>query len=294
MSSTFVFNFESVIGKIDLEKLETDILESSPQNEIFNIFKSRNDLYVVLSSPFGIQEAEEINSKLTAYKNKLEAYPKIYDLVSQESQKLPYHEMNYKTQINSSLFPKRYFLKGELQKVDWFSDEELNNLVLVVDISYTRDAMGFALERTTTRKWVLSDGDFADFIKITKKKYTTNAIDRIIEGKRRRQNIVDAVQIPVLSFLIEAASDPENEYGLQPSTVLLLGRDFLDRFNQDFKKFIDNSSTVTDVNDPNFGLKKVVVNLQNAASTTDQWLNFSPVALGEVTILEYLTNEFSI
>ena len=59
-------------------------------------------------------------------------------------------------------------------------------------------------------------------------------------------------------------------------------------------KFIDNSSSVTDLNDPNFGKKNVVVVIELAANTTDPWLKNTPSALGGATIEQYLVGEFSI
>ena len=74
-----------------------------------------------------------------------------------------------------------------------------------------------------------------------------------------------------------------------------MGRDFIDRHENEFQKFIESSSTVTDPNDPNFGRKKVVVAIETAANSTDTWLKNAPPSLGgSITIENYLVAEFSI
>jgi len=82
-----------------------------------------------------------------------------------------------------------------------------------------------------------------------------------------------------------------------------MGRDFMDRFEDEFDNFRKSSSTVTDPQDPNFGRKVVVVALEIAANgdsgatpdpipATDPWLNEKPATLGGASILQYLSNEF--
>lgn len=60
-------------------------------------------------------------------------------------------EHDYIIGLTTKLFPKRTFIQGELQRVEWFADEAKTDLVIDVDVEYVRDALGFALERTTTR-----------------------------------------------------------------------------------------------------------------------------------------------
>ena len=64
---------------------------------------------------------------------------------------------NYITDLTIRLHPKRTMVKGEVQKVEWFSDEATTDLILKVDINYTRDPLGFALDRTTIRTWINED-----------------------------------------------------------------------------------------------------------------------------------------
>ena len=115
---------------------------------------------------------------------------------------------------------------------EWFSDPELTNKVIRVEIVYTRDYFGFAVSRTTTRMWVLSNEQYCPIVKVTEKKYTINMLDQITEGKKRRENIVNGVQMPTMQFMITTIQ------GVSQSVILLMGRDFMDRFSLHFKNFI--------------------------------------------------------
>jgi hypothetical protein len=197
-----------------------------------------------------------------------------------------FHNINYNTELSQSIFPKRVFTKGELTSVVWYSDQLLTNKLLDVTMVYVRDAMGFAVSRTTTRKWVREDESFHPLFKITTKSYTINPIDQILEGKRRRSNIVDGVQLPVMSFLLETQSGT-----LTQGEILLMGRDFLDAMEPFFNRFVKNSSSINDVASPDFGKKEIVVEFE---TSTDAWLDDLPAALGGATIRQYLIGEFSI
>ena len=240
------------------------------------------------------EEASAVASLVNAHVPSEKYGVKILDLVEDESANKSYIAVDYKVQTRTNLFPQRTFVQGELQRVDWHSNEEKTDLVLRTDISYNRDTFGFATDRTTTRTWYDYDDNPMPIQKVTTKLYSL--MDTIKEGKTRRGNIVDGVQLPVFGFLQEAANDPTAaaSYGLNPATVLLVGREFMDRFEVEFAKFIDNSSSITDLADPNFNRKTVVVEFENAAQSTDPWLNFQPALLGGARILDYLVMEFSV
>jgi len=98
---------------------------------------------------------------------------------------------NYITGTTLKFFPKRTMIKGEVTRVDYFADEALTDLILRVDIAYTRDALYLAIERTVTRTWFREDNTPAPTQKFTKKIYTINIDDQMKEAHRRRQNVID-------------------------------------------------------------------------------------------------------
>lgn len=258
---------------------------SEIDEDFFRVYFSRN---------LTTEEAAMVSSVVSSHVPAENYGPIINSLVSSHKANSEYFDIDYKIEPRPNLHPQRQFVQGELQTVYWYNNEFHDLLVIRVDIEYTRDAYGFALERETVRTWFDFNGNEMPFKKVTKKEYSP--IEMIKEGKKRRGNIVDGVQIPVLAFLQEAAMNPEAsaEYSLNPSTVILTGRGFMDRFATSFKNFIENSSTIIDTNSPNFGKKTVVVEFESAAENTDLWLNYKPSALGGASILQYLVGEFSI
>jgi hypothetical protein len=275
---------DTLNGLVNAEKLSKDFEDN---NLSYDKFVIKGDSLEVYS---GEPEAS-ITSLINAHDGSPLPYPRILDLFDENFDGKGFRDLDYTIK---GLYPKRTFSQGELQLVEWYLEPTFDTMVLNTTINYTRDAYGFATSRTTVRRWCNTDGSYNPLIK-TKTKYYT-ALEMIKEGKRRRGNIVDGVQLPVFSFLQEAANDPTAAatYGLNPATVLLVGREFMDRFDLEFGKFTDNSSSITDINDPNFNRKTVVVAFEEAANTTDSWLNYQPMALGGATILQYLVGEFSI
>ena len=278
MNKFFSIANDTLNGKVDQDKLFEEI-----DVALFDGCTVKAD---VLTIHFvgDINETQEI--ALTAIINSHDGAPcsksKIESLFDDYHQGFDFRDLDYTIK---NLFPERTFIQGELQKVEWFSDEALTNKILIVDIVYTRDPYGFATSRDTVRTWVNSDDTNNPKTKITKKNYSP--LEMIKEGKARRGNIVDGIQLPTMSFMLETMSE-------DPGIILLMGREFLDRHEDSFTRFIDNSSSVTDINDPNFGLKNIVVDLKNSALTTDTWLKNTPTALGGATIEQYLIGEFSI
>jgi hypothetical protein len=197
---------------------------------------------------------------------------------------------DYKAGLTTRLHLKRTTARGEVIKVDYYSDPELTDLVLTVDINYTRDAVGFATERQTTRRWVMENGNYNTDTKVTQKSYTDNPEDQIKEGIRRRQNIIDTVQPAILGAMIEVLGST-----LSQLQILLLGRQFIDEFESQFDRFVKASSTVTDPADPNFGRKNIVVAFEAKAQEPEAaWMNTPSQLLGGATVLQFLVNEFSI
>ena len=217
---------------------------------------------------------------------------KIYDYIEEEllidaDKTKPPFGHDYKTGLITRLHPKRTTIKGEVIRVDYYSDKELTDLVLTVEVEYIRDDIGFAISRKTTRRWVLKNDEYHPETKITEKSYVINLEDQIKEGLRRRQNIIDSIQPRVLYLLFEVML-PE---GKTKEEIIYIGREFLDRHEPEFDRFIKSSSTIIDINDPNYGKKELAVAFMIA---TDEWLDNKPATLGGISIREYIINEVSI
>lgn len=177
---------------------------------------------------------------------------------------------NYVLGLNTKLFPVRTFVQGELQAVDWYSDIEKKDLVLKVRIEYTRDPLGFALTRTTTRTWLREDGTEHEWTKISIKEY--DMLAQINEGIRRRGNIVKGIQKPVLGMMIQTIQDKS------ATEVILMGREFLKKYQSDFTAF---------QNDSNSGILTAI------SQASEEWLD-NQIDGNGTTIRMYILNELNI
>ena len=108
--------------------------------------------------------------------------------------------------------------------------------------------------------------------------------------------MVNNLQVPTLTFMLHALLP----LGEQQTDILMKGRDFLDRYENEFNRFVDNSSTITDNQDPDYGKKSVVVQLEDTNDVdginhgNNYWLDKAPAIIGGATIRQFLIGEFSI
>jgi len=226
--------------------------------------------------------------------------PKIYDYVVGSSSNKHHFAINYKTELTRTLIPKRTIVRGEVQRVEWFAslDASLNptDKIIDVQITYVRDVTGFAQSRTTTRTWINKDGSDNEEVKITSKYYFINPSDMIDEGLKRRKLLVNNLQMPMVKFMCEVLMP----LGYTQQAVILIGRKFMDDYETEMNNFVENSSTITDPADEDFGKKSIVVKIENNAmggpnADYNLWLDKAPPSLGGLTtIRQYLIAEFSI
>lgn len=124
--------------------------------------------------------------------------------------------------------------------------------------------------RTTRRTWIREDGTEHETVKISVKEY--DALAQIKEGIRRRGNIVDGLQIPVLGMMIATVQD------MSQTDIILLGRDFLKKYQNEFIAFTHESNAA------------ILTAIQNAQ---DEWLD-NVVDANGTTIRMYILNELNI
>ena len=282
----------------DVNRLMADIMAAVPK-VVGGVKIGSDTLQLQASSTLGAAEDTLVDSTISGFvdSDPQDKEPKILDYRKPGLRK-HFTALNYKGGIDltQALIPKRTVVKGEVQKVEWFLSLDVNlqptNKIIEVDIAYTRDASGFAQSRTTTRKWVNRDGTFNEDTRTTTKYYFINTSDMIDEGLRRRSLITKEIKIPTLTFMTEVLVP----LGYTAESVYLKGLAFLDDYESEFNKFIDNSSTITNPADPDFGEKSVVVRIRDEANADYvEWLDKAPASLGgSVTIRQYLQDQFDI
>lgn len=223
--------------------------------------------------------------------------PKIYGFTKAEASQKHFHNIDYSGKdLTINLIPKRTIVKGEVQKVDWYSEVDValqpSNLVLTVDVTYTRTGSGFAIYRTVKRTWINNDESENTETKNTMKYYVVNPSEAIDEGMKRRGLIIRELQMPILTGMQQVLIP----LGYSEDTVLFKGRDFLDKYEPSFRKFVDNSSSINDPADPNYGRKSVIVEVeQEADPDMVEWLDLTPALFGgSITIRQYIMSALDI
>ena len=282
---------------LDLNGFNTAVKAHNAKIKIVLKF-GEDDLRFELTEALTTQEDTDLDTFITDYVDvdPNDKIPVIYDYVKAEAKGKHFHNIDYKKELTSLLIGKRTITQGEVTKVEWYKtiDAQMNlsDKILEVDIVYTRDASGFALYRDTTSSWVNRDGSLNSETKVTRKWYSINTHEMIDEGVKRRGLLVKNIQMPVMTFMMEVLTP----LGVTQGSVVLKGRAFMDDYETEFNKFVDNSSTVTDPADPDVGMKKIVVKLRDEANLAyTEWLDKAPNSLGgSTTIRQYLIAEFSI
>ncbi len=283
----------------DLNSFNDEAKELNSKIEIVLKF-GNDDLRFTLSEALTTEEDAALDNLVNNFVDTDLALkvPKIYDISNEQGKH--FHAINYKLGLNRSLIPVRSVVKGEVQKVIWYNTFDAQMVpsepILKVDITYTRDDSGFALFRTSKRTWYNIDGSENEETKSTEKYYFVNESDMIDEGIKRRTLLIKGLQIPVMKGMI-AALVPK---GYSETSVLLLGRHFMDDYRVSFEDFKQNSSTITDASDPNYGKKTIVAKLEDEDNTEYVgFLDEAPVVLntpfdGTITLRNYMIEEFSI
>lgn len=283
----------------DLNSFNEQAKEISSKIEIVLKFGD-DDLRFTLSEALTAEEDEALNQLIVDFidTDLSQKVPKIYGISNEQGKH--FHAINYKLGLKQSLIPVRKVSKGEVQEVVWYKSLNESMVptepILKTSIVYNRDPSGFALSRVTTRTWFNLDGSENDEKKTTLKYYFVNESDMIDEGIKRRTLLVKGLQIPVMKGMT-AALLPK---GYSETSALLLGRHFMDEYRTAFEDFKQNSSTITDATNPNYGKKAIVVKLEEEQNIDYvKFLDEAPVVPntpfdGSKTLRNYLIGEFSI
>lgn len=114
-------------------------------------------------------------------------------------------DLDYVIGLTTKLHAKRTIVLGEVILVEWYAEydedtDTFSDMVVKVEIVYTRNAMGLPLSRVVTRTWYLEDDTPASPTKVTKKFYRGN--ERTDELERRAKNALAAQNTLGLSCII--------------------------------------------------------------------------------------------
>ena len=194
--------------------------------------------------------------------------------------------LNYATGLATRLRKAETFVQGELRTIAYHPDATVDLAtgaitfvgapVVREDFAYVRDAAGFAKSRTQTITWLRKDGSDHPTQKVMGKVYNPGASMR--EGKRRRRNIIDQVELRVAQLLLE--TELANQGGDVQGT-LELGRDLASHYGKEISDF------------ENLSKQSILTAIQNDQQFA--WLDNLPPSLGgAITIRDEVIAELDI
>lgn len=169
-------------------------------------------------------------------------YVKIYKFIensqSHNTTKPPL-SVNFITGILIKLHRKSILVKGECVREEYYENcisGVFSNLILKEVHQFTRDALGFPIKRNSKVVWINFDESENEITKSIDKYYS--ALEKIDEGKKRRGNLVDGIQMPCIGLISIAMTGSPNP----TNAVILEGRKFLYEYKKQFDTFVDESN----------------------------------------------------
>lgn len=182
------------------------------------------------------QQIIDYNAVVNAHSPVVLTY-KLYEHITDtiDSTVFPGH-IDYKTGLNKRLHPVHELTKGELQKTTYYAVTDGTTFVdpvLQVTFVWHRDANGFCLRRDSTINYYMNDGSLSTENKYMEKHY--NEQESIDEGRRRRRNIVNDINLTVVGLMQMTITDKTDE------EILQLGRDWYATNKNDIDNFVETS-----------------------------------------------------
>lgn len=215
---------------------------------------------------------------------------KIFDYLTNTvlDKTIPPLRVDFVTGLDIKLHRKSILVKGECIREEFYADVAVSetgtvsysNLIVKEETSYLRNPLGFPVSKTSTISYALRDGTFHPVIKTIKKVYS--ALEQISEGKTRRGNLVDNLQMPCIGLISFVTNGNFNATG----AIILEGRKFLADYKNEFEIFVSNSdkTILSCLTNPSH---------ENYVSTENYYWIDKMTPYG-ITIRQYLINELSI
>lgn len=233
---------------------------------------------------------EAYNTWNAEYLNSIQ-YWKIYDFLTtkklRDTSQVPL-DLDFRTSLTKVLHRKSTLIKGECVKEEYYENCNVDaqgnltysNLIVGEHHSFIRDPLGFPVMRNSHLHFYDKNGAESPESKHWTKFYSM--LEKIQEGKTRRGNLVDNLQMPCVGLIsIAMTGNP-----VPTSAVILEGRSFLFDYKKEFDAFVDESNRdvvacFADANHPRY-----------ASASKYSWINaMTPYG---VTIRQFLIGELTI
>lgn len=217
---------------------------------------------------------------------------KIYDFLSNRPfscKQTPPVSINFIVGLDIKLHRKSILVKGECIREEFYETASIHpttgatvysNLIVKEETTYTRNSLGFPISKVSIISYALEDGTFHPTTKTIFKIYSQ--LEQIDEGKVRRGNLVDNIQMPcigLISFAMTGSFNPT-------PAVILEGRRFMSSYKDEFELFVSSSDKTI------ISCLTTSTNARYISSANFSWIDaMTPY---QVTIRQYLTNELTI
>lgn len=226
----------------------------------------------------------------TEYQNSITFY-KVFNFVPDRARyvtsEIPL-ALDFRSGLTKMLHRKSILIKGECISeeyyetcsVDGAGNLTYSNLIVAEHHTFTRDPLGFPIMRNSHIHYYDNNGVESPESKAWVKYYSN--LEKIQEGKTRRGNLVDALQMPCIGLISLALTGNP----MPSPTVILEGRRFYFDYKKEIDAFIDESNreVVSCFGDPE--------NPRYASASKYSWIN-SMTPYG-VTIRQFLISELTI
>lgn len=222
-------------------------------NKPINVNKLHVELEALFPSFVGVIQTPDftktvfdgslVGAEIVAYNDAINAHDpteltyRLYDYVADtlDASVFPGH-IDYKTGLTTRLHPVHELAKGELQKTVYYAVTDgvtFSIPVLQVTFVWHRDANGFIMRRDSEITYYMNDGSLSVETKQMQKYY--NEQESIDEGRRRRRNIVNDINLTVVGLMQMTINDKTDD------EILQMGRDWYATNKDDIDNFVETS-----------------------------------------------------
>jgi hypothetical protein len=255
-------------------------VEAAIPNKRFLMFCADTEVKFSFDDELTSEEQTILTSSISTHQNGTRWNEKCYKLyeyiVGEHNSTVCPKTIDYGTQLTIRVHPKNTFSTGVLTKIIYYASYNGTTYSLPVveeNYVYTYGAGNLASSRVLTIKWYYDDGTISTDVKTMTKYYAS--YEAIVESNRRRQNIIDALQLDIVGLIMQTNQ-------VSQSSAMVTGSTFLDAYSAEVRSWL-----IT----PTLYALQNRLNAEVSGSTDFQWL-FNAIG-GGATIRSYLLSKIN-
>ena len=256
---------------IDIDKV-LPYVSDQPENLVWEVTDTSDGVDTITVQGYTNDELDEAFSEFESDAE----YPKVLRY-AEDYDPHNFSLLDYTRGLDRRLAPERTFVNGVLTHVNYYASvslspygtEVFDDLVVVEDYEYTRNADGFALARSMTIKWLTEAETYHE---VTKNRFKTyNLTESIRETDRRRRNILDTLKTNMIGIFVQGM-------GMTVDQAVQTGQSF-------FEHHITNIIAFKEIGEVQTLIDAI------GADSTHPWLE-APIA-PNVTMRQYIMSTLS-